>query len=76
MKKAVKRYAGALYVAAMTAAVLVVLSCTDELSRVGAALSALSAAAAVFVSRMIEHTLSACSTSNAYILHAAAASVA
>ncbi len=41
MKKAVKRYAGALYVAAMTAAVLVVLSCTDELSRVGAALSAL-----------------------------------
>ena len=41
MRKAIRKYAGAIYVAAMTAAVLAVLLCTDELGRVWEAMRSL-----------------------------------
>ena len=41
MKKAIRKYAGVIYIALMSAAVLIVLSCTDELGQVWTAMGSL-----------------------------------
>ena len=41
MKKAIRKYAGVIYIALMSAAVLIVLSCTDELGQVWTAMDSL-----------------------------------
>ena len=41
MKESLKKYSGLLYIAVMTAAVVIVLGCTDELAQIAAAMEAL-----------------------------------